>query len=479
MLVARDKEKTLLQGSLESEYSQFIAVYGRRRVGKTFLIRESFGYHFAFEHAGLAKGTLDQQLAHFCDSLKDAGLTLPADKPTCWLDAFSLLKDLLRSAPEGKKVVFIDELSWMDTKGSDLMLALEGFWNGWASAQRDIVLVVCASATSWMLNEVVHNKGGLYNRLTAQINLKPFTLAECEQYLDANGIVLSRQDILECYMILGGVPYYWGFLRKGMSLTQNIDTMFFAPDAPLRHEFDFLYASIFDNPHNHLAVIGALGKKRVGMTREEIARHTPLTNSGTLTKVLRELESCGFIRTYTEYGKKKKGAVYQLIDNFTLFHFKFLADEPDDEHLWTHLLGTPRRTTWCGLAFELVCLEHLPQIKQGLGISGVVTHAHSWRCVGNADEGINGSQIDLLIARRDRVIDICEMKYANADFAVTKSYDQKLRDKAEDFRRVTGTRDAIHLVLVTTYGLKENTYAGRFQSVVTVEDLFAPTRSAY
>ena len=415
MLVARNKEKTLLQGSLESEYSQFIAVYGRRRVGKTFLIRESFGYHFAFEHAGLAKGTLDQQLAHFCDSLKDAGLTLPADKPTCWLDAFSLLKDLLRSAPEGKKVVFIDELSWMDTKGSDLMLALEGFW----------------------------------------------------------------QDILECYMILGGVPYYWGFIKKGMSLTQNIDTMFFAPDAPLRHEFDYLYASIFDNPHNHLAVIEALGKKRAGMTREEIARHTPLTNSGILTKVLRELESCGFIRTYTEYGKKKKGAVYQLIDNFTLFHFKFLADEPDDEHLWTYLLGTARRNTWCGLAFELVCLEHLPQIKQGLGISGVVTHAHSWRCVGNADEGINGSQIDLLIARRDRVIDICEMKYANADFAVTKSYDQKLRDKAEDFRRVTGTRDAIHLVLVTTYGLKENTYAGRFRSVVTAEDLFAPTRSAY
>lgn len=479
MLVAREKEKTLLQESLESEYSQFIAVYGRRRVGKTFLIRESFGYRFTFEHAGLAKGSLDQQLSHFCDSLRDAGLDLPEERPSCWLDAFSLLKDLLRAAPEGKKVIFIDELSWMDTKGSDLILALEGFWNGWASARKDIVLVVCASATSWMLNEVIHNKGGLYNRLTAQINLKPFTLAECKEYLDARGIAMSRQDILECYMIMGGVPYYWGFLKKGLSLTQNIDAIFFAADAPLRHEFDYLYASIFDNPHNHLAVIEALGRRRAGMTREEIARHTALTNSGTLTKALRELESCGFIRTYTEYGKKKKGAVYQLIDNFTLFHFKFLADEPDDDHLWTHLLNTPRRNTWCGLAFELVCLEHLPQIKQALGISGVVTQAHSWRCAADPDAGVNGSQVNLLIARQDRVINICEMKYSGSNFTVTKAYDKKLREKVADFTRVTHTRDAIHLTLVTTYGLKKNTYFGAFQSVVTASDLFERVRNVY
>ena len=473
MLVARDKEKRILQDTLTSEYSQFIAVYGRRRVGKTFLVRESFDYDFAFQHAGLAKGSMAQQLAHFCDSLRDAGWDAPISTPACWLEAFSILKDLLRSSPREKKVVFIDELSWMDTRGSDLMMALEGFWNGWASARRDIVLIVCASATSWMINEVVHNKGGLYNRLDAQIDLKPFTLAECEQYLAANGIVMSRHDILECYMIMGGVPYYWGFLRRDLSLTQNIDAAFFAADAPLRHEFDYLYASIFDSPHNHIAVITALSTKKAGMTRNEIVSHSSLTNSGVLTRTLRELESCGFIRTFTELGKKKKDAVYQLVDNFTLFHFKFLAEDPDDEQLWTHLLNSPTRNAWCGLAFERVCLQHLSQIKQALGIWGVVTHAHSWRCSEIPEAGVVGSQIDLLIARQDRVTNICEMKYVSDKYKIDADYEERLRNRASLFRVVTKTRKVLHHSFVTTYGVTQNMHSGIVQSEVVMDDLFA------
>jgi len=472
MIIARDKEIQSLKEAYDSEYSQFVAVYGRRRVGKTFLIREAFNYKFTFEHSGLAGDNQSMELEHFVNSLKNSGYKKSCETPENWMQAFELLKDLIRSSKDKRKVIFIDELSWMDTDGSDLLIALEGFWNGWASARKDIVLVVCASATSWMINKIIHNIGGLYNRLNLQIYLEPFTLKECEEYLNAKKIVMSRQDILEGYMILGGIPYYWSFLKKEFSLSQNIDAMFFDGNAPLKNEFDYLYASLFKRPSQYISVVTALAKKKIGMTREELSKQTVLSNSGIMTTVLNDLENCGFIRSYTEYGKKKKGTVFQLIDNFTLFYFKFMENKPNDNHFWTNSLNTPGRNSWCGLAFERVCLQHIPQIKQKLGISGVLTETHSWRCNADLDNGIFGSQIDMLIVRRDRVINLCEMKYSELEYSVTKSYDMKLREKIHDFLTVTKSRYAIHLTIITTYGLKQNMYSGNIQSVVTADDLF-------
>lgn len=471
MLVAREKEAELLRSSLDDEYSQFIAVYGRRRVGKTFLVRESFGYDFAFQHAGLAEGGLRDQLFAFSESLKDAGLSGFA-KPSSWLEAFSLLKELIRRSADGKKVIFIDELSWMDTPKSGLITALENFWNGWASGRKDVVLIVCASATSWMMSKVVHNKGGLYNRLTKQINLRPFTLRECEEMLAAKGIELSRHQILECYMIMGGVPFYWDHLQRGKSLAQNIDAAFFAQDAPLKNEFRYLYASLFRHPADYLAIVSALARRKAGMTREEIIESTSLADSGALTKKLGELESCGFVRSYRAFGKKKRGSLYQLVDNYTLFYYKFLEGGNPDERYWENSAGSGGRSAWCGLAFERVCLEHVPQIKRALGISGVITEVGAWSCKADSDNGVYGSQVDLLIDRRDQIVNLCEMKFAADDFAITKSVEESLRHKVSDFKALTKTRSAVHVTLVTTYGVKEGKYSGAVQSVVTSDDLF-------
>lgn len=472
MFVAREQEVQLLRSTIDDEYSQFVAVYGRRRVGKTLLVRESFQYQFTFQHAGLADGGLRDQLYAFSESLRDAGMR-DFSQPKSWLEAFSLLKELIRMAPDGKKVVFIDELSWMDTPRSGLITAVENFWNGWASARRDIVLIVCASATSWMLSKIVHNKGGLYNRLTKQIHLRPFTLRECELMLTAKGIEMNRYQTLECYMVMGGIPFYWDFLQRGKSLAQNIDAIFFARDAPLRREFDYLFSSLFKHPSDYLAIVSALARRKAGMTREEILASTSLADSGALTQKLGELESCGFLRRYRAYGKKQRDALYQLVDNFTLFHYKFLADGDKDEFFWEHMTDSGLHNAWCGLAFERVCLEHVSQIKRALGISGVLTDVCSWSCKSDADNGIYGSQIDLVIARRDHITNLCEMKYARNDFAVTKAVDESLRHKAADFRQLTKSRDSIHVTIVTTYGLKQNAYSGMIQSVVTADDLFA------
>ena len=415
---------------------------------------------------------MKEQLFAFTSSLKDAGYVLK-HKPKNWLDAFEGLRDLIRQSNEKRKVIFIDELSWMDTQKSDLIVALENFWNGFASARKDVVLIVCASATSWMLSKVVHNKGGLYNRLTEQIHLQTFNLRECEEYVQSAGLVLNRNQILQYYMIFGGVPYYWGFLKKGLSLSQNIDNILFAENAPLKEEFKHLYASVFKKPDVYVRIIETLGLKKVGMTREELIKASGIPNSGDLTLKLEEMESCGFIRKYYAFGMKKKNAVYQLMDCFTLFHFKFLEEIPTDEHFWTNQMNTPVVNTWMGLAFERVCMEHVNQIKTKLGISGVLTEVNSWYCKADPDRGVFGSQIDMLITRKDQVINLCEMKYSGSEFTITAKMDRNIRNKINDLVVETGTKYAIYPTLITTYGLVENSYSENIQSVITLDDLFA------
>ena len=471
MIIGRETEVKLLKSISQDDYSHFVAVYGRRRIGKTFLIRESFDYRFTFQHAGLSEGGMKEQLFAFTSSMKDAGYEYKS-KPKNWLEAFEGLKDLVRQSNEKRKIIFIDELSWMDTARSDLMVALENFWNGFASARKDVVLIVCASATSWMLSKIVHNKGGLYNRLTEKVNLQPFSLKECEEYVREAGLALNRNQILQYYMIVGGVPFYWGFLQKGLSLSQNIDRIMFSTDAPLKDEFKYLYASVFRKPEQYIKIIETLGLKKIGMTREELIEESGIPNTGDLTTKLEELESCGFIRKYYAFGMKKKNAIYQLMDCFTLFHFKFLQDAPTDEHFWTNQINTPVVNTWMGLAFERVCLYHVNQIKAKLGISGVLTEVNSWYCKADPERGVFGSQIDLLIVRKDQVINLCEMKYANSDFTITDKVDRSLRNKVSDLKTITGTKYAIYPTLITTYGLVSNSYSLEMQSVIVLDDLF-------
>ena len=472
MIIGRKRESQILNSALQDNRSHFIAVYGRRRIGKTFLVRETFGYRFTFQHAGMADGGMQDQLDAFRISLKDAGLSVP--RLHSWSEAFEGLKDLVRNSTEKRKTIFIDELSWMDTPKSRLVPELEHFWNSWASARQDIVLIVCASATSWMLSEIVHNKGGLYNRLTDQIHLHPFTLSECEEYVKSGNLAFNRSQIMQYYMVFGGVPFYWTFIRKGLSIIQNIDGILFSKDAPLKEEFKYLYASIFKKPAVYLKIVETLGKKKVGMTRDELIHASGLPNSGDLTRKLEELESCGFIRRYKAFGHSRKDSVYQLIDFFTLFHYKFLADAPNDEKNWANQINTPLANTWTGLAFERVCMEHIPQIKRKLGISGILSDVSSLYCRSNPEKGIAGSQIDLLIDRKDQVINLCEMKYSNVEYTLTEMEDRKIKKRINDLILYSGTKSAVFPTLITTYGLVENSCSGNIQSIVTMDDLFIP-----
>lgn len=473
MLIGREKEKADLLRLLEKEESQFCVVYGRRRVGKTYLIRESFNYQFTFQYTGIAKVTNRQQLRSFRDALQAAGMARCA-LPKDWFEAFHMLFEFLLTFPqEQKKVVFIDELAWMDAPRSGMVSALESFWNGWIMAYmpENVVLIVCASASSWITKKIFKNRGGLHNRATERIWVRPFTLNECEQYVRAQQLPLTRRDIIDAYMIFGGIPYYWNYLRRELSLAQNIDAMFFGEQAVLKNEYDELYRSLFTNPQQHIAVVETLGKKKVGMTREEILQYSGLPNSGGVTDVLQELEQCDFIRSYQSFGKNKYGIIYQLMDNFTLFYFRFVVNNiHHNPHYWSEMLQTKLHATWAGLSFERVCLQHINQIKKALGIYGVSASVGGWYV--KANEEHEGAQIDLLIDRDDNVINLCEMKYYEGVYAITKDEDERLRGRAALFRQLTGTRKAVRITMITSFGLAHNMYWGNVQNELTADCLF-------
>ncbi len=463
MIVGREKERRLLRQTLQSDESSFVAVYGRRRIGKTYLVRQTLGEDFLFQHAGVANSPKRVQLAAWYESLCEAGakdICVPSD----WMEAFAQLRQLIKESHLPKKVLFLDEMPWMDTQASGFMQALEHFWNAWASARSDIVLIVCGSATSWIIRKVIQNYGGLHNRVTLKIHLQPFTLNECEQYVRHRHLQMTRKQMVEAYMAIGGVPFYWSLLQPQLSLSQNFDNFFFSPDGALYGEYDALYASLFKHPSDYLKVVSALTTRRAGLTRTEIARVGQLSDNGALSTILQDLEYCGFIRHYLMPGKKN-GATYQLTDSYTIFYHNFiLHNDRSDAQFWSHNQGTPLYNTWCGLSFERVASMHISQIKRALGISGVLTQEYTWH---NED-----AQIDLLIDRQDGVINLCEMKYFSIEPSNKAEISSQLNRKREVFAAATHSGKAIYTTLVTTFFSTDgNMYD--LQNVITLDDLFA------
>lgn len=457
--------------------SELVAIFGRRRVGKTFLIRELYQEEWCFYHTGLSPietengkfTTLGLQLQGFASSLRQFGATIEKT-PDNWLEAFDMLTGLLKMHIRKKRcVVFIDELPWMDTERSGFMTAFEHFWNGWASAQKNIMLIVCGSATSWMEDRLINNKGGLYDRVTCEIHLEPFKLSECEEYYRRKGIVMDRYDQLQCHMIMGGIPFYMDGLQKGNSLAQNIDILFFDKHAQLRNEFERLFASLFTNHEDCIKVVRLLAERREGFTRKEIAEKTGIPYGGGLTKLLQSLKASDFITDYTPYNRSTRQQCYKLVDNFCLFYLKFIENVKNlSPTFWQDNLLSPKLNAWRGFAFENICFEHSDKIKAALGISGVHTEIAPWR----SRESSPAHQIDMVIDRADRIVNICEMKYSNAEYTITKAYDQELREKVQAFIEETHSRKTPHLTMVTTYGLKSNEYSNRIQRSLKLDCLF-------
>ncbi|MGM9846469.1 MAG: ATP-binding protein [Muribaculaceae bacterium] len=469
-LIGRHTEVKQLQGYFESNQSEFIAVYGRRRVGKTFLIRSVAQDRFAFFVTGVNNASKSGQLLNFAIAVNKffGGENVTVQKN--WFLAFYDLSKKLETLPYGNKIIFIDELPWMDTPKSEFIQALENFWNSWASLRDDIKLIVCGSATSWIINNLINSRGGLHNRLTHHIVLEPFCLKECEEYFKSRGFNYSRKQIAECFMITGGVPYYLTLMDRSKSLAQNIDTLLFAPNAALKNEFNDLYRALFKNANKHIDVVTALAKKKSGLTRQEIIKAINTADNSAISTVLEELENCGFIRSYTSFGTKGVyNKIYQLIDFFTLFYFEFMKDNSGyDDSFWTSTYNSPLHNTWAGLSYEMLALVHTKQIKKALGISGVRTYSYSWR----SKKSEKGAQIDMLIDRNDDTINICEIKFSQTSYEITAEYSQSLLEKISVFQKETGTNKSIILTLITTFGIKQNKHSDVAQSIVVLDDLF-------
>lgn len=469
-LIGRKIEQTQLKEYISSDRSEFIAIYGRRRVGKTFLISEMFGTEFDFETSGVLNGNREEQMFSFFSSLKNAGYD--GKMPKNWMSAFDALKNLFDGKLKKKRIlIFIDELPCFDTPKSGLVKALDHFWNTWANRQKNIKLIVCGSATTWIIDNLIDNHGGLHNRITHEIHLHPFTLKETDEYLADNGFRWNRLMIAQIYMVMGGIPYYLSLLDRKCSVSENIDRLFFSQDAELDREYDRLFSSLFKSPLPYMKIVQLLSENEKGLTRNELVSKLGCETGGNLSKILTNLEHCDFIRKYNVRDKKinEKNGIYQLTDFYTHFYNSFCRKRTTDDRYWSNTLNTPRQNNWYGLAFERLCMAHVPQIKKSLGIDRIHTEYYSWR----SKESKPAAQIDLIIERADNVTNLCEIKYSKGPYTIDVQEENKLRNRISDFETETGINTAIHLTLITTFGLKSNAHSSEVTNVILLDDLFA------
>lgn len=481
-IIGRQSEQSTLENIFSSEEAEFVAVYGRRRVGKTFLIREFFKEKGPyFEMTGLREGSVKEQLFHFGKAFKAAFKPdfFSEKSVTTWAEAFENLKvAITRLKPYQKIVLFFDELPWLATPKSGFLNALDHFWNSWASQQKKIKLIVCGSAASWMLDKIVESKGGLHNRLTKAIRLLPFTLSETKEFLKSRGIHLNDYQILDLYLVMGGIPHYLKQVEKGLSAAQNINKICFTKDGLLAEEFHKLYTSLFENSSIHIKVMRKLAKARLGMTREELLKTTGLSSGGGTQEILRNLEEAGFIESFVPYGRQSHGKIFRVIDEYSYFYLKWIEPAPPsifeekNSDYWLLKQPSPSWKSWAGFAFEGICLKNIERIKSALSIKGVITENSTWRYAPKSKTD-KGAQIDLLLDRADQVISICEIKHTEDPFLITKAYAEELRRKISVFKKQTQTRKTIFLVMITPYGIQKNSYSQELvNNEVTLKDLF-------
>ncbi len=475
-LIGREPEIRILKEALTSHHSELIVMYGRRRVGKTYLIETVYKKEIVFQLTGINGAPLEEQLQNFSETITDA-FNLPTElpKPPNWLKAFRILINHLKPLiEESPKVVFIDEFPWLDTPRSGFIRAFDHFWNSWATRQQNLVVVICGSAASWMIQNIVRDKGGLHNRLTRRIRLMPFNLYETEQFLRSKYVNLDRYQIVQLHMATGGIPQYLKTIQSGESAAQIIDRLCFTKDGGLIDEFQNLYRALFDNADKHICIVKALAEKPMGLTRTEILEACDLSSGGGVTKLLEELLESGFITEYIPFDRTSKDLIFKLTDEYSLFYLKFIENNQSfGTGTWLLKSASPSWASWSGLAFENIWLKHIPQVKKGLGISAVYTHESIWRY--GTKKGETGAQIDLLVDRQDNCINLCEIKFSNKVFTLTKDEADNLTQKRWVFEEKTGTKKTIFVTLLTTFGAAMNEhYLNHVQSQLKMDVLFEP-----
>jgi len=473
-MIGRKVEVQKIHRLLDSRKSEFLAVTGRRRVGKTYLVDTVLRAHYCFSMTGVQNGNMQAQLANFAIKLSEYDGSFQPQSPKNWQYAMLMLKRYLQTLDTSKKqVIFIDELPWVHTRRSQFIAFLAHLWNDYLSKEKHFLLVICGSATSWITQKVINDPGGLHNRVTEIIHLSPFKLSETKAFLQEKRLHFSDQELARIYMTLGGIPFYLESLQKGESFASAIERVCFSPAGLLRNEYHNLYQALFTHADIHQKIVETLSSKPYGIQKIQLQQASGLANSGSFQRALEELLISDFLVEQIPFGKRKRGSYLRLTDEYSVFYHRFIKQQKQYlPGIWQQLAASQPYKSWAGYAFESLCHKHITEIKTALGISAVYAEISSLYVPGSSDQ--EGFQVDLIIDRKDDAINLCEIKFHSKAYMINKLNYEQLVAKRERFIAYTETKKQVFLTFITNYGIIKNEYALEIvDAEVQLADLFS------
>lgn len=466
--VGRELELKKLRAIGEADEPSIVVVYGRRRVGKTELLEQAFRHRNILKFEGIEGLSEKDQYANAMRQLaKYVGEDLLTKvQITSWSEFFDLVA---RYTKEGTWTIYLEELQWLANYESKLLSELKYAWDNQFRRNPKLLLILCGSAPSFMLEKVVHSKA-LYNRSQHEIHLQELSISETKLFLKNR----SDREIFNAYLSVGGIPEYLKWVDKESSVFQGLCTHAFTSGSFFSREFEKIFTSSLANNKHYREIIETLSRCKF-LSREELAEKLKLTSGGTLSILLTDLEKCGFISKYCPYNLSNSSNVirYAIADNYLHFYFNFIRpiqskiENGDYNEVPQSAIKMDSYAKWLGFAFERWCRKYSRVIAKILGFSGVQYRSGAYfsRATNKKDPGY---QIDLVFDRADKVYTICEMKYLQspAGIKVIGDMERKL-----SFFPNKG-KNTIHKVLICNEGA-DTAVLNRvyFDHVITYKDL--------
>jgi AAA+ ATPase superfamily predicted ATPase len=462
--IGRKVEIAQLTALIDLPRPSIAVIYGRRRVGKSELIRHVTQGKNVLSFEGLEGQPKHKQIKNFLFQLS-AQSNIREKNISDWPDALILLRTLTQ---DGQWIIILDEFQWMANYQNELVSVIKMIWEKYLSQNPDLTLILCGSIASFMKSKVLKSSA-LYGRTDYELNLHELNLSEISEFFPGKG----SDEVIDTAMLVGGIPKYLELISEYPSLYDALEPLAFSQDGFFKTEYDRLFASHFGKKPIFMKIIQTLATNPYGLTTGKLAKEMQVASGGTLCHQLDDLESAGFLHSIIPFDKPEGSKLrkYILMDAYVRFYHSIIRGsmkETTPPNTQFHaIMSSPRYAAWAGMAFEFLCMRHHKEISRILGFHGIPYTAGPFFQRKTLDTP--GVQIDLLFERSDKILVLCEMKYLLA--SVPGDIIDQVNRKVSALQEKYPGRTILKVLLTKTGSTETVAKKGYFFRIIRADEL--------